>query len=159
MKFWCVAIVFAAGLAVGACSEKPRSESATQENEAQPREDEIAEDCVAFVHATKIVPANPNCAGCSGDAREALAFRQMRVDRISCSGTACEITVTLRAAFNPGPRGTMSGGLTGWIPEQERLAFLNGQGPEGEQDYRVKINYQQRGGAWRAIEFDRADAK
>ena len=153
------AVIFVGAFVVASCSEKPRSESASKENEAQPHEDEIAEDCVAFVRATKIVPANPECAGCSGDAREALAFRQMRVDRISCSAASCEITVTLRAVFNPGPGGTFSGGLTGWISQEQRQEYLNGHTPGGEQVYPVKITYKRRGEEWRAIEFDRADSK
>ena len=153
------ALLFVAGLMAASCSEKPRSESASEENEAQPREDEIAEDCVAFVRATKIVPATAECAGCAGDTREALAFRQIRVDRISCSAAACEITVALWAAFTPGPGGTISGGLAGWISSEQRQAYLSGHTPEGEQIYPVKIIYQRRGENWHAIEFDRADLK
>jgi len=162
---WC-ALIFAAVLVAASCSEKPtpsKAESETErtENEQQPREEEIAEDCVAFVRATKIVPAEggADCPGCSGEGSEVLSFRQMRVDRIACSSTACEVTVTLHASFNSGLRGTIGGGLTGWIPEQQRLEYLNGQAPEGEQDYRVKINYQRKGEGWRAIEFDRADPR
>lgn len=81
----------------------------------------------------------------------------MRVDRISCSDNNCDVVVTLRAAFNPGPAGTISGGLTAWIPQEQRLAYLNGHAPEGEQSYRVKITYKRTGDAWRAIEFDKAD--
>ena len=160
------ALIFAAGFIAASCSEKSapsKAESDTErtENEQQPREEEIAEDCVAFVRATKIVPAasGADCPSCPGGGSEALSFRQMRVDRISCSGTACEVTVTLHASFNSGLRGTIGGGLTGWIPEQQRLEYLNGQAPEGEQDYRVKINYQRKGEGWRAIEFDRADPR
>ena len=114
---------------------------------------------MAFVRATKIVPATPECAGCSGDTREALTFRQIRVDRISCAAAACEIAVTLRAAFIPGPGGTISGGLAGWISSEQRQAYLSGHTPEGEQLYPVKIIYQRRGDDWRAIEFDQADLK
>lgn len=158
------ALLFAAGFLIASCSEKstpakPRSESENSEKEAQPGEDEIAEDCVAFVRATKIVPASSECAGCSVDAREALAFRQMRVNRISCSAASCEVTVTLRAAFNSAPGGTISGGLTGWISSEQRQNILNGRVPEGEQVYSVKIIYKRRGEKWRAIEFDRAELK
>ena len=153
------ALVFAAGLVATSCSEKPRAESVSKENESQPREDEIAEDCVAFVRSTKVVPATPECAGCTGDSREALAFRQIKVDRISCVAAACEITVTLRAAFNPGPGGTISGGLAGWISPEQRQGFLSGHAPEGEQLYPVKITYHRQGEEWRPVEFDRADSK
>jgi hypothetical protein len=159
MNARCAALVFVASLMAVSCSEKPESESANEKNESQPREDEIAEDCVAFVHATKIIPATAECAGCTGDTREALAFRQIKVDRISCAAAACEITVTLRAAFISGPGGTISGGVAGWISPEQRQAFLSGRTPEGEEVYPVKIIYQRRGGVWRAIEFDRADSK
>jgi hypothetical protein len=154
-----VALVFMASLMAASCSEKPKFESASAETESKPREDEIAEDCVAFVHATKIVPPTAECAGCTGDTREALAFREIKVDRISCAAAACEITVTLRAAFIPGPGGTISGGLAGWILPEQRQAFLSGRTPEGEQVYPVKITYQRRGDDWRPVEFDRADPK
>jgi hypothetical protein len=39
------------------------------------------------------------------------------------------------------------------------MEFLRGQTPTGDQLYRVKITYRRTGEAWRAIEFDRADAK
>jgi hypothetical protein len=155
-----IALVFVACLMAVSCSEKKSEpESAREENESKPREDEIAEDCVAFVRSTKVVPATPECAGCTGDSREALAFRQIKVDRISCVAAACEITVTLRAAFNPGPAGTISGGLAGWISPAQRQAFLSGHAPEGEQLYPVKITYQRQGEGWRPVEFDRVDSK
>ena len=159
MNARCAVLFFVAGFAAASCSEKPRPESVSKEIEAQPREDEIAEDCVTFVRATKILPAQPECAGCSGDAREALAFRQMRVDRISCPAASCEVTVTLRAVFNPAPAGMISGGLTAWISSEQREQLLSGRTPEGEQIYPVKIIYKRRDDEWRAIEFDRAEVK
>ncbi|HEX4630179.1 MAG TPA: hypothetical protein VH188_04375 [Chthoniobacterales bacterium] len=143
------------------CSEKPepKRESKGEENESKPREDEIAEDCVAFVRSTKVLPSTPECAGCTGDSREALAFRQIKVDRMSCAGAACEITVTLRAAFHAGPSGTIAGGLAGWLSPEQRQAFLSGHAPEGEQLYPVKITYRRNGEEWRPVEFDRADPK
>ena len=154
-----IALVCVACLLTASCSEKPEPKSVSEENESKPHEDEIAEDCVAFVRSTKVVPATPQCAGCTGDSREALAFRQIKVDRISCVAAACEITVTLRAAFNPGPAGTISGGLAGWISPEQRQGFLSGHAPEGEQVYPVKITYQRQGEEWRPVEFDRADSK
>ena len=161
MNVRCVALLFVASLMAASCSEKPppERESASEENDSKPHEDEIAEDCVAFVRSTKVVPPTPECAGCTGDSREALAFRQIKVDRISCVAAACEITVTLRAAFNPGPGGTIAGGLAGWISPEQRQAFLSGRAPEGEQLYPVKITYRREGEEWRPIEFDRADSK
>ena len=130
--------------------------SQSKETESQPREDEIAEDCVAFVRATKVVPAQAECVGCANDGVEALSFRQMHTDRISCSAAACEVIVTLRASFNAGTRGTISGGLSAWIPPEQRQEYLNGRAPGGEQVYRVKITYKRTGEDWRAIEFDKA---
>src|SRR3954447_3310364 len=107
------AIVVAAAVLTAACSEKSnpdlvknspaelKTESAENENDREPREDEIAEDCVAFVRSTRLVPSqskNGDCPGCTNeaDATEPLAFQQFQADRISCSGDTCEIDVTLR---------------------------------------------------------------
>jgi hypothetical protein len=160
------AILFAASLLTASCSEKPapaksqpESEVQTKENDEQPRDDEVAEDCVAFLRATKVVPpaAGADCPGCSAKGAEMLAFRQIKVDRISCAPASCEITVTLRAAFNPAPAGTIAGGLTAWISPEQRQQYLDGHPPAGEQVYRVKIIYHRTGESWRAIEFDKAD--
>ena len=159
MKAFSALLLCLVGLAVASCSDKSRPESESKETEAQPREDEIGEDCVAFVRATKVLPAQTECAGCSGDAREALTFRQMKVDRISCSADSCEVIVTVRASFTPGPAGTISGGLTAWISSEQRQQYLSGHPPEGEQVYPVKISYKRRGEEWRATEFDRAELK
>lgn len=167
MKARGVALLFGATLLTASCSEKSekpapsKQESVveTKENDQQPREDEIAEDCVAFVRATKVVPATPECAGCTGDTREALAFRQIKIDRVACEAAACEITVTLRAAFVPGSGGTISGGLAGWISPEHRQACLSGHVPEGEQVYSVKISYRRQGEEWRPVEFDRAELR
>jgi hypothetical protein len=153
------ALFLLAGLVIVSCS-KPRSESKRNERESQPREDEIAEDCLAFVRATKVVRAQTpgaDCPGCSNEGADLLTFQQMHTDRISCSSAACEVTVTLRALFNSGPGGTISGGLTAWIPPEQRQQYLNGRVPGGEQVYRVKIIYRRTGEEWRAIEFDKAD--
>ena len=156
------AVFIAASLLAVSCSEKPapsepRAEVEKKENDEQPREDKIAEDCVAFLQATKVVPqTTADCPGCSGEGSQVLAFRQMQADPITCSANSCEVTVTLRAVFNPGPAGTITGGLTAWIPQEQRLQYLNGHSPEGEQVYRVKIIYKRTGEAWRAIEFDKA---
>ena len=85
-----------------------------------------------------------------------LAFRQMKTDAVSCSGDTCNVVVTIRAVFNPGSGETLAGGLTAWIPPEQRSAYLSGRTPSGEQAYRVKITYKRRSKAWRAVEFDRA---
>ena len=144
-------IFLLAGLFVASCSEKSSrkavAETERKENDEQPREDQIGEDCVAFVRATKIAPAQTaaaDCPGCSAAGSEVLAFRQMTVDRLSCAATTCEVTVTLRASFNPGAGGTIGGGLTAWIPQEQRREYLSGDVPEGEQVYRVKIIYKRK---------------
>lgn len=159
------ALLFLLAVMTASCSEKSassKSEPETQKSEAetQPREDEIAEDCVTFVRATKVVSEQTpgaECAGCSKEGGEVLTFRQMHMDRVSCSANSCEVRVTLRASFNPGPGGTVTGGLTAWISQEQRQAYRNGHAPEGEQDYAVKIIYKRTGESWRAIEFDKAD--
>lgn len=157
------------------CSEKPRPDaeklSATpeakreaageSESEDQPHEDKIAEDCVAFVRATKAVSVQPSpadCPGCAAEGREALTFRQMRTERISCAAESCTVLVSIRAVFNPGAGEGLAGGLTAWISPEDRSAFLSSQPPDDEQTYRVLVTYQRRGEAWRAVEFDRAPA-
>jgi hypothetical protein len=162
MNVRCAALIFATTLLIS-CSRKTEPAKAERaagesENEQQPPEDKIAEDCLSFLRATKVVPQTAgDCPGCSAGRSEVFAFREMRIERTAFSANGCEVTVRLRAVFNPGPAGTISGGLTGWIPQEQRLQYLNGHPPEGDQHYRVKIIYKRTGEAWRAIEFDRAD--
>ena len=136
------------------------SEVKTKEGESQPDEDQIAEDCVAFVRSTKVVPAraaNADCPECPAGGTDLLSFRSMKIDSVSCSGDTCTVTVTIRAVFNRASGETLVGGLTAWIPPEERSAYLSGQTPSGEQDYLVQITYKRSsGGRWRAVEFDRA---
>ena len=66
------------------------------------------------------------------------------------------MAVTIHAVFNPGSGETVTGGLTAWIPPEQRNAYLSGHTPSGEQVYHVHITYKRRGEAWRAVEFDRA---
>ena len=81
----------------------------------------------------------------------------MKLDRISCAGSTCEVAVTLRASFNPGQSGTIGGGLAAWISPEQRTEYLNGRTPNTEQLYPVKIIYKRTGDEWRAVEFDKAD--
>ena len=167
--------ILAVGIIIASCSEKsapdrandsaasdvPRESARAEGNdELQPHEDEIGEDCVAFVRSTKVVPAQApraDCPGCPAEGAEVLAFRQMKTDRISCSGDTCTVLVTIRVSFNPGAGERIAGGLTAWISPEQRSEYLSGRTPSGEQAYRVKITYKRRGKAWRAAEFDRAD--
>jgi hypothetical protein len=114
---------------------------------------------VAFLRATKVAPEarGTDCPGCAAEGAEVFAFREMKMERISCSDDSCQVSVSVRAVFNQGPAGTITGGLTAWIPPEQRLEFSKGHAPEGDQVYRVKITYKRTGDAWRAIEFDKAD--
>ena len=157
-------LILALGFFTASCSHKPapleaEKESERSESERQPREDEVAEDCVAFVRATKIAGTTPgsDCPSCAAEGAEVLAFRAMKMEQISCSGDTCHAAVTIRAVFNQGAGGTITGGLTAWIPPEQRLEFAKGHAPAGEQIYRVKIVYKRNGEAWRAIEFDKND--
>jgi hypothetical protein len=170
------ALIFVAGIITASCSEKsapdrekdanrsetprePEVEAAQAGDELQPPEDKIGEDCVAFVRSTKVVPARAattDCPGCPAGGTDVFSFRHMKTDALSCSGDTCTVLVTIRAVFNPGSGETVAGGLTAWIGQEQRSAYLSGQTPSGEQTYRVQITYKRRGEGWRAVEFDRA---
>ena len=164
------ALIFVAGIITASCSEKPAPdrekdasealrESEVKTEELQPGEDKIGEDCVAFVRSTKVVPAraaSADCPGCPAGGTDVLVFRHMKTDSVSCSDDTCTVLVTIRAVFNPGAGETIAGGLTAWIPPEQRSAYLSGHTPSGEQAYHVQITYKRRGEAWRAVEFDRA---
>ena len=176
MKIRRAALIVVAGIITASCSEKsapdrekhlttpeatrePRSQVAEGKDELQPREDEIGEDCVAFVRSTKVIPAQAptaDCPGCPAAGAEVLAFRQIRMDRISRSGDTCIVLVTINVSFNPGAGERIAGGLTAWISPEHKTEYLSGRTPSGEQAYRVKITYKRRGEAWHAAEFDRA---
>ena len=165
-------LILVAGIITASCSEKSASEKhselkredsgAKEDDESQPGQDEIEEHCVDFVRSTKVVSARrptADCPGCPPAGAEVLAFRQMKTDRISCSGDTCSVLVTIRVSFNPGAGERMDGGLTAWISPEQRNAYLSGQTPSGEQVNRVQITYKRRGEAWRAIEFERASGE
>ena len=173
------ALIFVAGITIASCWEKSapdpeksiseerrepvrQSEGEKGEEERQPDKDQIAEDCVAFVGSTKVVAArtaSADCPTCPAGGTEVFSFRQMKTDAVSCSGDTCTVVVTIHAAFNPGSGEKIAGGLTAWIPPEQRSAYLGGQTPTGEQSFRVQIIYKRRGENWRAVEFDRAPAK
>jgi hypothetical protein len=176
-----VALIIVAGIITASCSEKsapdpekttseasrgvvrePGSEKAEREGKLQPDEDQIAEDCAAFVRSTKVVRSraeSTDCPGCPGGGTDVFSFRHMKTDAISCSDDTCTVVVTIFSVFNPGSGETVSGGLTGWIPSEQRSAYLSGKTPSGEQTYRVKIIYKRRAEGWRAVDFDRAAAE
>jgi len=146
-----------------ATASSSKSEQGRDDNDARPAEDEIAEDCVAFVHTTKIIPPNDagvDCPGCTAGAAgaDALSFQQFELNRITCSPTTCNAEVVVRAAFNPGV-GIIAGGLAAWLTPEHRAAYLQGKAPTGPQTFAVKVTYQRVNGGWRAIEFDRGGSR
>jgi hypothetical protein len=183
MKIRRAALIFVAAIIAASCSKKstpdldkdvntpeaprevarePGSEKAEREGEPHPDEDQIAEDCAAFVRSTKVVTSraeSTDCPGCPAGGTDVFSFRHMKTDAVSCSGDTCTVVVTTRAVFIPGSGERVTGGLTGWIPSEQRSAYLSGQTPQGEQTYRVQIIYKRRGAAWRAVEFDRSPAQ
>ncbi len=136
-------------------------EKESKEPEVTPGPDEIGEDCVAFLRATKVVQPkgeNKDCPECPGGTAdfEVLKFNGFKIGEIALSGAGCEVTVEIRAEFNSSPGGNIVGGLTAWIPPEQRELYAQGQTPAGEQFYKVKVSYRRTDGFWRAIEFDRA---
>jgi hypothetical protein len=130
------------------------------EAEAQPEAADIGEDCVAFLRSTRtsaVPQPNKQCPTCppGETAAEVLKFEGYQQDKISCSGSTCEVTVTIRAQFNPGKGGAIVGGLVGWIPLEQREQYARGQTPVGEQFYQVQITYRRTEDGWQPVEFDR----
>jgi hypothetical protein len=135
-----------------------------EEKESQPSEDDIVADCLAFVWLTKAMPANPTSADCpqcpsSAEGTQALNFQGAKVDRVSSAGGTCEVAVSIHASFNPSKGGTITGGLTGWIPQEQREQYARGQTPPGEQVYHVLITYRREGENWRLVDFAADNAK
>lgn len=184
MKICRAAFIFVAGFVTASCSEKstPNQKNNAHTPEAPrelvrvaevenaeakadlppPSEGQIARECLALLRATKVISgqgARGDCPGCPVGGTEVLTIRQMKTDAVSCSGDTCNATVTIRALFNPGSGETIAGGLTAWIPPEQRSAYLSGQIPSDEQVYCVQITYKHRGDAWQAVEFDRAPAE
>ena len=148
-------------LDVATPKEERANESEAQEESAQqPPEDEIAEDCVAFIRSTKTAPAHGAKADCpqclvNPEEKEVLKFDAIQVDRVTRSESTCEVQVTIHATFNPSTRESIAGGLTAWISPEQRAKYLQGEIPSGPQVYKVKVIYKRSGKRWRAVEFDR----
>src|SRR5947207_48163 len=96
---------------------EPKAAEAEGESELQPAEDEIAQDCVAFLRSTRTVPINrpkgdcPHCPS-NTEGTEVLKFNDIRIDRVARSEGTCEVDVTIHATFNPSPGESIVGGLT-----------------------------------------------
>jgi hypothetical protein len=138
------------------------AKQASREMQGMPEPDQIGEDCVAFLRATKAVPpnrANGNCPQCptSTNDPEVLQFNNFEIKKASLSENGCRVDVEIGARFNPSAGGTIVGGLIGWISPEQRKQYSLGQTPAGLQHYAVKVFYRRDGEGWRAVEFDRAD--
>lgn len=150
----------------GPSDSASESEGAPKKEEAEevvPEPDEIGEDCVAFLRATKAVPAHPKsteCPTCPGNNAtvEVLRFENFKIGKVAFTGaTTCEVAVEIHAQFNPSQGGNIVGGLTGWISPEQRKGYADGKTPSGLQVYKVKVTYQRTDGRWRANEFDRGE--
>ena len=134
------------------------STTAPEEDESQPDSDQIGEDCVGFVRATRTVSGdgkNSECPECPAQGNEVLKFEAAKVERVSPSGPGCEVDVAIRATFNPSTSREITGGLVGWIPAEQRTQYLRGLIPSGQQVYHVTITYRREGDEWQAVEFER----
>ena len=69
------------------------------------------------------------------------------------------MVLPVRAVFDRAAGESIAGGLTPWIPPEQRSAFLSGKAPPEEQVYRVQITYRRGDGTWRAMEYDPAPAE
>ena len=129
-----------------------------EESKSRPSTDDIIQDCYGFVWLTKATPAgkmSANCSQCPSteEAIHVLKFEGAKLERVSCTEETCAVDVSIRARFNPSKGGIISGGLTGWMPPEQREQYSRGQTPSGEKAYHVKIIYRRKEGEWRPVEF------
>ena len=172
------AVIFVLGFLAASCSETATEISANKTeapgqpvgaSEAEPpparaappppSDGDIGRDCAAFVRSTRVVSAqrpSAGCPACPAASSDALTFHGAETKAVSCSGETCDVVVTIRASFVPGAGEAFAGGLTAWIPPEQRRAYLGGDIPSEEQTYRVRITYERRGESWQALKFDRA---
>ena len=127
-------------------------------SESQPSTDDIVEDCFAYVWLTKATLGRTKSAECpqcpsTEESIHVLKFEGAKVERVSCTEETCEVAVSIRASFNPSKGGTISGGLTGWIPPEQREQYARGQTPPGQKAYHVKVIYRRKQGRWRPVDF------
>lgn len=181
MKLSILLFLAALNLQLAACSEKPTTAKSAgsadlkesgprgekeeadadgkPELEAAPEAEEIGEDCVGFLRATRSVPGNGeagdclNCPGGSTTSPEVLKFETFDIDKISSSEAGCEVSVRIQGVFNPSNGGKIVGGLTGWISPEQKASYSQGKTPPGRQTYKVRIIYRRPEGYWKAIEF------
>lgn len=133
-----------------------------EENDRAPDSDQIGEDCVAFLRATRAVPAKRDSGACpecptSDNDPEVLQFVSFKIKKITGGEESCRADVVIQAQFNPSSGGIVAGGLVGWIPLAERKDYALGKTPSGARTYKVGVVYKREGGVWRPIEFDQAE--
>lgn len=133
------------------------------EFEAAPEPEEIGEDCVGFLRATRSLPHDveaddcPNCPSGSTTSPEVLKFETFAIDKITTSKEGCEVAVRIEAVFNPSDGGKIAGGLTGWISPEQKDLYAHGKTPPGRQTYKVRIIYRRPSGYWKPLEFSKGD--
>ena len=185
MKLLCLNIACVAVLTVASCSKRPAVEGESsseketiakeadrdakggsqrghsEEKESLPEDQDIGEDCVAFLRSTvaKRSDTTPGqCPVCPSSApqTEVLQFVSFKIERLSGKDSSCEAIVRIRATFKPSNGGTITGGLVGWISPEEREQYARGKSPSGEQVYAVKMIYHRTDDeGWRPVEFER----
>ncbi len=129
------------------------------EDEERPEEQDIGEDCVAFMRSTIVGPvkgepgACPTCPS-TDSAPEVLKFTDVKINRVTPGGASCQVAATIYATFNPSHGGVITGGLTGWISPEQRARYARGETPPGEQTYNINITYRRTATGWRPVEFN-----
>ncbi len=185
MKLSTLLFLAALSLQLASCSEKPTAAKSTEseetkesasrgekeeadadeksESEAAPEPEEIGEDCVGFLRATRSVLTDgaatecPDCPQGSNTSHEVLKFETFEIDKVTTSEGSCEASVRIHAVFNPSAGGKIVGGLTGWISPEQKDSYAHGKTPAGRQIYKVKIIYRRPLGYWKPIEFTKGD--
>jgi hypothetical protein len=182
MNLFRLGIVCVAVLAIASCSKKSTAENdrekenqfsakadersgekeSSKEDNLQPEAEDIGEDCVAFLRSTvsNRTDGAGQCPVCpsSAEKAEVLGVDSVRVEKVNNAGTdwtSCEANVEIRAHFNPSNGGTITGGLVGWIPAEQRTQYMRGVTPSGQQVYHVSITYRREGDEWQAADFAR----
>ncbi len=182
MNLFRLGIICVTALALGSCNKKSTAEgqaTGKEENQVvgearersgepespafQPEKEDIGEDCVAFLRstvATRTDTTPGQCPVCpsSVEKTEVLGIDTVSVEKVNnvgIDGTSCEADVLIRAHFNPSNGGTITGGLVGWIPAEQRTQYTRGVIPAGQQVYQVKITYRREGDEWQPADFAR----
>jgi hypothetical protein len=135
--------------------------SGDEDREVAPDSDQIGEDCVAFLRATRAVSPQKGSGVCpqcpAGDNNpEVFQFQSFKIGKIAAADGSCQVDVVIQARFNPSAGGTISGGLVGWISQGDRKDYAAGKTPTGLRTYRVGVVYRREDSVWQPIEFEQA---